>query len=87
MTSRAKVSVTLTADVLKSVDAEAARTGKPRSQVMNEWLRRASRLRAHSILREQTLEYYRGRSKDESANEAEELIAFSAAQAHVFEED
>lgn len=87
MPPRAKVSVTLSEDVLEKVDAEAARIGKPRSYVMNEWLRRAGRFRAQSLLREQTLEYYGNRSLEEQEQDEEELVAFSVAQKRALEKE
>lgn len=57
--SRAKVSITLSEELLARIDREAGRRpGGSRSAVIEEWARRGARLRGADLLREETIAYY-----------------------------
>ena len=57
--ARAKISITVSEDLLARVDREARRRpGGNRSAVIEEWLRRGARARAGDVLREETVAYY-----------------------------
>ncbi len=56
---KAKVSVTISADLLSQIDAFAARSGiGNRSYVIELWLRRAAREQSARRLEQDTIEYY-----------------------------
>lgn len=68
---KVKFSVTLPADLVERIDAEARRLAAPnRSAVIEAWLRRGARARAADTLREETLRYYASRSRKEVAEDA-----------------
>ena len=74
--SRAKVSITLSEELLERIDREASRwPGGSRSAVIEEWVRRGARLRGADILREETIAYYdslvpQDRAEDEAISRA-----------------
>jgi len=72
---KAKVSVTLSRDLLAAIDRQV--TGRTtRSQVIEEWLRLSALAQAHRDLDRATAEYYEGRSAEQRA-EDESLAAFA----------
>jgi len=76
MPSKAKVSITLSADLLERIDAEVeAEEGASRSSVIERWLRRARSASAAKALREDTVRYYESlddadRAEDEAISRA-----------------
>ena len=79
--ARAKISITLSDDLLARIDREASRRyGGNRSAVIEEWLRRGVRSRAADVLREETAAYYGSlppeeRAEDEGISRASGEIA------------
>jgi Arc/MetJ-type ribon-helix-helix transcriptional regulator len=70
MGAKAKVSITLSEDILARVDAEVRKSPRNnRSSVIERWLRRASRAAAASTLREETVRYYESLEPDERAED------------------
>jgi metal-responsive CopG/Arc/MetJ family transcriptional regulator len=70
MGAKAKVSITLSEDILARVDAEVRKTPREnRSSVIERWLRTASRAAAASALREETVRYYEALDADERAED------------------
>ncbi len=71
MAAKAKVSITLSEDLLARIDAEVeAQAGESRSSVIERWLRRASHAAAASALRDETVRYYESRDASERAEDA-----------------
>jgi metal-responsive CopG/Arc/MetJ family transcriptional regulator len=59
VTKKAKVSVTISRDLLAQIDAYAARTGvENRSNVIELWLRRVAREQSALQLEKDTIDYY-----------------------------
>ena len=70
MGAKAKVSITLSEDILARVDAEVRKSpSENRSSVIERWLRRASRAAAVSALREETVRYYEALESDERSED------------------
>lgn len=68
---KAKVSVTLSRELLDRVDEVAAREpGATRSGVIERWLRLAARAEAAQALRDATVRYYESLSADEQEEDA-----------------
>ncbi|MFV1958857.1 MAG: hypothetical protein ACC662_05520 [Planctomycetota bacterium] len=68
---KTRISITLSTDLLRRIDREAHRgAGGNRSAVIEAWLRRGARSRAEDALREETIAYYEGLSKEERAEDA-----------------
>lgn len=66
MGAKAKLSITLSEDLVERIDAEVRRRpGASRSSVIERWLRAADRSKAEATLREETLRYYARRSAEE----------------------
>ncbi len=64
--AKAKISITISEDLLDRVDSEVEQSaGASRSSVIESWLRSASRTSAAAILREETIRYYEESSADE----------------------
>jgi metal-responsive CopG/Arc/MetJ family transcriptional regulator len=64
--AKAKISVTISADLLRRVDAEVeSRQGASRSSVIESWLRSAVDSSAAAMLREETIRYYEARAAGE----------------------
>ncbi len=72
---KAKVSVTLSRDVLAAIDRRVT-GGATRSQVIEEWLRLSALAQARRDLDTATAAYYEGRTAEQRA-EDEGLAAFS----------
>ncbi len=69
--SKVKVSITLPAELVDRIDAEAERSEDGnRSAVIEAWLRRGARARAADALHEATLAYYASRSPAMAAEDA-----------------
>lgn len=76
--TKAKVSVTLSPEVLEAVDSEVARhPGSSRSGVIESWLRLGSRAQEEERLRRETIAYYEARSREERL-EDEEWATFAS---------
>lgn len=70
--TKAKLSVTISRELLDAVDREVARhPGSTRSGVIESWLRLASRTHEEELLRRQTVAYYQARRRDEVADDEE----------------
>lgn len=68
--AKTKLSVTLAPDIIEEVDrAVERRVGASRSAVIEEWLRKASRLNAEAQLREDTIAHYESLSKADIVDE------------------
>ncbi len=68
--SRAKVSITLSEELLERIDLEASRrSGGSRSAVIEDWARRGARLRGADFLREETIAYYDSRAPEDHAED------------------
>ncbi|MBW2462824.1 MAG: ribbon-helix-helix protein, CopG family [Deltaproteobacteria bacterium] len=68
--AKAKISITISEDLLDRVDSEVERSdGASRSSVIEAWLRSASRASAATILREETIRYYEESSAEERLEE------------------
>lgn len=67
---KAKISITLSSDLLEMIDREADEAPHlNRSAVIELWLRRAARGQAATALREQTVRYYESLSEEEQAED------------------
>jgi predicted transcriptional regulator len=66
---RAKVSVSLSSELLGAIDATAKRSGMSRSAVMEECLRYGVARREQEALDREVEAYYRGRSAQECAED------------------
>jgi len=81
MGAKAKISITLSEDILARVDAAVRKSPREsRSSVIERWLRGASRVAAVSALREETLRYYESLDADERG-EDEALARASSTSA------
>jgi metal-responsive CopG/Arc/MetJ family transcriptional regulator len=70
--TKAKLSVTISRELLDAVDREVARhPGSTRSGVIESWLRLASRTREEELLHRQTVAYYQARQPEELLDEEE----------------
>ena len=69
MTVKAKISITLSDELLAQVDRAARRDAQTRSAVIERWLRVASRADAAAGLREDTTRYYESLTSDERAED------------------
>lgn len=70
--TKAKLSVTISRELLDAVDREVARhPGGTRSGVIESWLRLASRTREEELLRRQTVAYYQARRREELLDDEE----------------
>ena len=79
--SRAKVSITLSEELLARIDREASgRPGGNRSAVIEEWARRGARMRGADLLREETIAYYDSLGPEDRA-ENESMARASGAAA------
>lgn len=79
MPAKAKLSITLSADLVERIDEEVRQTpGANRSSVIEQWLRSASRDVAAAMLREETVRYYRSLSEEE--REEDEAIASASSE-------
>jgi metal-responsive CopG/Arc/MetJ family transcriptional regulator len=67
---KAKVSITLAADLVEAVDRVVKQEGTSRSAVIEGWLRRASRQAAEERIRLDTVAYYEGLSASDRAEDA-----------------
>jgi metal-responsive CopG/Arc/MetJ family transcriptional regulator len=68
---RAKVSITISEELLQRIDREASRrSGGSRSAVIEEWIRRGARLRGADLLREETIAYYDSMAPEDHAEDA-----------------
>ena len=76
---KAKVSVTISSDLLAQIDREAKRGDLSRSEVLDRWLRLASTRRANEELELQTIAYYLNRTDDDRAED--EAIAAASSRA------
>lgn len=80
--NKIKVSITLSADLLRAVDREAAREGQStRSSVIDAWLRRGRRRVAEARLASETIAYYRAQTDAEREDDGE----WSAYASQTFE--
>ncbi len=71
LASKLKVSVTISADLLKMVDRDARRRNETRSGVIEQWLRRAAVANAQRELEDATAAYYLSlRGAERADNEA-----------------
>ncbi len=78
--SRAKVSITLSEELLERIDREASRRpGGSRSAVIEEWVRKGARLRGADLLREETIAYYDSLAPEDHAED--EAIARASGDA------
>lgn len=79
MTARKlKISVTLSADLVRRIDQKAGKAGT-RSGVIERWLQRAARLEAEREVDEATAAYYESLTADDVAEE--EALARSLSRA------
>ena len=70
--TKAKLSVTLSRELLAAVDREVARyPGSTRSGVIENWLRLGSRAREEQRLHQETIAYYEARSREERLDDEE----------------
>jgi len=70
--NKSKVSITIDSDLLEEIDNYAEESGiANRSQVIELWLRQASRRRAADRLAEETVTYYAELTADEARDNAE----------------
>jgi metal-responsive CopG/Arc/MetJ family transcriptional regulator len=68
---KAKNSLSLPEDLLGEIDAEAEQTRRSRSQIVEVWLRLASRRRAAAKLDRDTRAYYEKRTAEQRADDDE----------------
>jgi metal-responsive CopG/Arc/MetJ family transcriptional regulator len=76
---KVKVSVSLGADLLRTLDRLAASEGSTRSSVMERWLREASRRARLARLEEETASYYDALTPAERDEDARWAAAASRA--------
>ena len=77
-TTKAKLSVTLSRELLAAVDREVVRSpGSTRSGVIEAWLRLGSRVREEQRLDQETVAYYEARGREERL-EDEEWATFAS---------
>jgi metal-responsive CopG/Arc/MetJ family transcriptional regulator len=80
--NKVKVSITLSGDLLRAIDREAARAdGHTRSSVIEAWLRRGQRRMAETRLAAETVAYYQTLTEEER----EEDRAWSSYSSRAFE--
>ncbi len=77
---RTRVSVSLPADLVQSIDREAESTKGSRSGTMEEWLRYAARRREQEAYAAEVQAYYRTRTPEEAADD--EAIATASTRAY-----
>jgi hypothetical protein len=88
MTARKlKISLTISVDVLESVDHDARRSNETRSAVVDRWLRRAAQIAAQREIDEATAAYYLSLRGDEAAENDTLARALSAAARRVSYDD
>ena len=69
MSAKAKISITLSGDLLERIDRTAQRDRQTRSGIIEQWLRLASRADAAAGLSEDTVRYYDSLTSDERAED------------------
>lgn len=75
---KAKVSVTISADLLSQIDAFAKQSGiKNRSKVFELWLRKAAQAQLGKQLEQDTAEYYEALNAEAAEDDAEWSAASS----------
>ena len=79
MTSKLKVSLTLSADVVALVDGDARRRKKTRGGIVEQWLRRAANANAEKEIDEATAAHYRSFRREDLAEEENMSKALSGA--------
>jgi metal-responsive CopG/Arc/MetJ family transcriptional regulator len=80
MHARTKLSITLAPDLVEEIDRAVERhVAASRSAVIENWLRRVSRLNAEAQLREETIAYYESLSAADAADDAALSTAGAAA--------
>jgi metal-responsive CopG/Arc/MetJ family transcriptional regulator len=79
--AKAKISITLSPDVIREVDRAVERGHGPnRSSVIEQWLRQGARRDREAELRAETIAYYEALT-DRGRREAAEVAEASAARA------
>jgi metal-responsive CopG/Arc/MetJ family transcriptional regulator len=68
-TTKRKVSLTLSADLLEIIDRDARHRSDTRSGVIEQWLRRAANAAVEQELDDATAEYYLSLRRDERADD------------------
>ena len=80
---KTKLSISLSADVLATVDREATKRGEPRSAVIEAWLRTAARESAEATLASEVIAYYDTLTAEERREDAQVTAALTAAARRV----
>jgi len=83
MARKTKISISLDADVLDTVDRRAAREKTTRSAIMEQWLRGAARQAELQRLEEETAAYYDSLTPPEKAEDTALAAASSRAARHL----
>jgi metal-responsive CopG/Arc/MetJ family transcriptional regulator len=80
---RVKISISLSRDLVARIDRAARAEARPRSRVLEDWLRRTARENAARDLEEATVAYYESLTADERREDAAMATASSRAARHL----
>jgi metal-responsive CopG/Arc/MetJ family transcriptional regulator len=76
---RVKISVSLSRDLVARIDRVARAEARPRSRVLEDWLRTTARENAARDLKEATIAYYESLTPDDRREDARMATASSKA--------
>ena len=84
---KAKLSISISKDLLAEIDREAKQTGEPRSGVIESWLQSAARGAREAALAAEVIAYYDSRTAEERREDERMTRALSAMAKRVHYDD